>query len=113
MATELTISMNGETLHSFNKKKGLARMQFAYVQRMDQNMDKGIHVGDEVIANPDRQQRVEFVIGQLLEALRVNDTRDVDMMCRYLAHRMPELDGVHITDEGETFEVTLELEEAE
>lgn len=113
MSNELTISMNGETLHSFNKKKGLARMQFAYVQRMDENMDQGIPVGDEMIANPDRQQRVEFVIGQLLEALRVNDKRDADMMCRYLAHRMPELDGVHIVDEGDTFEVTLELDETE
>ncbi len=113
MSNELNITMNGESLHCFDKKKGLARMQFAYVQRMDENMDKGISVGDEIIANPDQQQRVEFVIGQMLEALRVNDKRDVDMMCRYLAHRMPELDGVHIVDEGDTFEVTLEIEEDE
>lgn len=112
MAIDLTITMNGENVHSFNKKKGLARMQFAYVQRMDENMDQGIQVGDEVIGSPDDMDRAQFVIGQLLEALRVNDRRSVDMMCRYLAHRMPQLDGIHIKDEGDEFEVTLEMEEA-
>lgn len=108
MADRLTIYRNGELAYEFDKREGLARMQFAYVQRMDADMDRGIELDGRRIASPSQAQRTQFVIGQLLDAVGVNDSRGIAMLCRYLAQRMPELDALRIEEDGDEYRVDLE-----
>lgn len=107
MAGELVIYRNGAMAYAFDKREGLARMQFAYVQRMDADMDRGINLDGERILSPDQTQRMRFVIGQLLEAVSINDSRAISMLCRWLAQHVPTLDVIRIEDDGDDYRVEL------
>lgn len=107
MADRLTIYRNGEPAYEVDKRDALARMQFAYVQRMDADMDRGIDLDGDRIISPTQAQRTQFVIGQLLDAVSINDSRGIAMMCRYLAQRMPELDAIRVEEDGDEYRVDL------
>lgn len=107
MSEQLAIYRNGEQVYAFDKREGLARMQFAYVQRMDADMDRGIQLDGERILDPDQAQRTRFILGQLLEAVSVNDSRGIAMLCRWLAQHVPALDVIRIEDDGDDFRVEL------
>jgi hypothetical protein len=107
VSDQLDIFRNGALAYSFDKREGLARMQFAYVQRMDADMDRGISLEGERILSPDHAQRTRYVIGQLLEAVNINDSRAIAMLCRWLAQQVSDLDAIRIEDHGD--EVGVEL----
>lgn len=107
MADCLRIYLNGVEAYSFDKRDGLARMQFAYVQRMDADMDRGIDLNGERVLSPVQAQRNHFVIGRLLDAVAINDSRDIAMLCRYLAQHAPELDAIRVEEDGDEYRVDL------
>ena len=107
MADCLTIYLNRTEAYSFDKRDGLARMQFAYVQRMDADMDRGISLNGERILCPAQAQRNQFVIGRLLDAVAINDSRDISMLCRYLAQHAPELDAIRVEEDDDEYRVEL------
>ena len=107
MSDMLVIYMDETPAYEFNKRDGLARMQFAYVQRMDDDMDKGISLNGEQVRSPNQMQRTQFVIGRLLDALSINDSRAIAMLCRYLAHRVPNLDAIRVEEDGDEYSVDL------
>jgi len=109
MADRLSIYLNDAVVYEFDKRDGLARMQFAYVRRMDDHMDRGIDLNGTLLRSPDQQQRNHFVIGQLLEALKINDRRDLALFCRYLAYHAPALDVVRVEEDGDEYTVGLEF----
>lgn len=108
MGDELAIYRNGEKAYAFDKREGLARMQFAYVQRMDAEMDRGIELDGERILSPDAAQRTRFVLGQLLDAVSINDSRGIAMLCRWLVQHVPTLAAIRIEDDGDEYRVELE-----
>lgn len=107
MAGQLEIYRNGALAYEFDKRAALERMQFAYVQRMDADMDRGIWLNGEQIRSPSQAQRNQFVIGQLLGALGINDSRSIVMLCRYLARHMPDLDIIRVEEGGDAYHVDL------
>lgn len=112
MARTLRVCRGDEVLIDFDKREASARMQFAYVQKMDAHMDQGIRLHGETLADPTSEQRMQFVIGELLQALNLNDTRAAGMMCRYLAQRAPTLDRIELVDTGDSFEVKLAFDKS-
>lgn len=113
MTEWLVIYRNGATVYSFDKREGLARMQFAYVQRMDADMDRGISLEGERIRSPNLAQRTRFVVGQLIEAVNIGDSRGIAMLCRWLARHVPELDAIRLEDAGDEYRVELDYGAAE
>jgi hypothetical protein len=107
MAARLVIYLNGAETYAFDKREGLARMQFAYVQRMDADMDRGIVLDGRRILSPAQAERNQFVIGRLLDAVAINDSRDIAMLCRYLAQHAPELDAIRVDEAGDEYRVEL------
>lgn len=108
MANCLVIIRNGVESHRFDKREGLARMQFAYVQRLDADMDRGVDLDGERVLCPDLAQRVRFVLGRLAAAVNVNDSQTVALLCRWLAQRAPDLDVIRIEEAGDEYRVELE-----
>ena len=47
------------------------------------------------------------MIGRLLDAVALNDSRDIAMLCRYLAQRAPELDAIQVEEVGDEYRVEL------
>lgn len=107
MAEQLVIYCDGAERYRFDKRDGLARMQFAYVQRLDADMDRGIELDGERVLCPDLPQRTRFVIGQLLHAVNSNDSRTLGLLCRWLAQHVPALDAIRIADSGDEVDVEL------
>jgi hypothetical protein len=107
VAEHLEIYRNGTLAYEYDKRAGLERMQFAYVQRMDADMDRGIHLNGEYIRSPGQAERNQFVIGQLVKALGINDSRSIAMLCRYLAQRIPELDIIRVEEGRDNYSVDL------
>ena len=97
MSNILAILLNGVAQLEYNRDKELPPHQELYLEKMDNQMDDGIQVGDTVIPNPDLNQRAQFVAANLADAI-LNDTESsAAALCSYLAKIFPDLKQVKIT----------------
>jgi len=93
--TELVkLLVNGEAVLEYNKKIELTENQQAYIDDMDQIMDKGIELGGESIAKPELMQKSQFVAFTLMGYLKVKNDESAIAMFSYLVNRLPELKQV-------------------
>ena len=103
----LAVYRNGACVHVCDRREARARMQFAYVAKMDGILDEGIELDGEFIRRPDEQQRLRYMIGEVVDAVLRNDTRMLDMLGRWLVQRVPRLDAIRIEDAGAELDVRL------
>ena len=94
MSEKLVVLVNGEALFEYDRSVSLPQHQQQYLDRMDQQMDTGIMLGNEKIENPDQQQRAQFVAFTLLKAIEEDDEASIAAMNAYLAIRLPDLKQV-------------------
>lgn len=94
MSDKLTVVLNGQAVVEYDRNKPLPDQQLAYLDRMDQEMEKGLQVGGENIASPDLKQKAQFVALQLFQALADNQDAVIAASCAYLANRLPDLKQV-------------------
>jgi hypothetical protein len=107
MSNIMGVLLNGIAQLEYDREKLLPDHQAAYLDRMDSKMDAGILVGEEVVSNPDINQRAQFAAANLAHALQAQDGSLAAAMCSYLAIRLPDLKQVLIEErEGE---ITVEL----
>ncbi len=103
----MAILLNGVAQLEYDRSKPLSDFQNDYLDNMDRKMDSGIELGESVIDDPDVMERVKFVSGNLLHAMKADDEAMSAAFCSYIATRMPELDQVRITDIND--EISIEL----
>jgi hypothetical protein len=102
------VLLDGIAQLEYDREKLLPDHQAAYLDKMDEKMGEGIAIGEEDVKNPDVNQRAQFVVGNLLHALKTDNEEVAGAMCSYLAIRMPDLKQVKINEqEGE---VTIEFD---
>lgn len=94
MSDKLSIVLNGQAVVEYDRNKPLPEQQYAYLDKMDAELDKGLQIGGEQIDHPDLKQKAQFVALQLFQALAVNNDAIIAASCAYLANRMPELKQV-------------------
>lgn len=94
MSDKLTVVLNGQAVVEYDRDKALPEQQQAYLDKMDQGMDKGLNVGGEEIARPDIKQKSQFVALQLFQALSTSNDAVIAASCAYLATRLPDLKQV-------------------
>ena len=93
----LAVLLNGVAQIEYNRDKQLPPHQELYLEKMDTKMDDGIQVGDTMISNPDQNQRVQFVAGNLADAILNDQESAAAALCSYLAKILPDLKQVKIT----------------
>lgn len=103
----MAIFLNGVAQLEYDRSKPLSEFQTDYLANMDNKMDAGIQLGDEVLNNPEVVERVKFVAGNLLHAMKSDDEASCAAFCAYMATRMPDLKQVKMADLSD--EVTIEL----
>lgn len=103
----MAIFLNGVAQIEFDRSKKLSDFQIDYLDNMDAKMDQGITIGDQVIEQPDPTERVKFVAGNLLHAIKGNDEAAAAAFCTYIGTRMPQIKQVRMTDIND--EVSIEL----
>jgi len=107
MNSIMAVLLNGIAQLEYDRGKLLPAQQAAYLDRMDATMDNGIRLGNEIVRNPDRNQRAQFAAANLVHALKTDDESMAAAMCSYLAIRLPELKQVLIEEVAGTVSVEL------
>lgn len=92
--TTLTVVVNGASILEFDRNKPVPGQQRRALDTMDQNMDRGIRLGQDQIPSPNPMQRAQFVANTLINALFAENYSQAMAMSTYLAKRIPELQQV-------------------
>lgn len=112
MSDIMGVLLNGIAQLEYDRDKLLPEHQAAYLDRMDSKMDAGILIGEEVIRNPDLNQRAQFAAANLAHALNARDESLAAAMCSYLAIRLPDLKQVLIEEREGQVSVELVFDKA-
>lgn len=109
MKNIMAVLLNGIAQLEYDRDKPLPPQQELYLDKMDQKMEEGIQVGDEIISRPDRNLRAQFVAANLAHAILSDQEASAAALCAYLANRMPDLKQVKISDNNEENQLSIEL----
>ena len=112
MSDIMGVFLNGIAQLEYDRDKLLPEHQAAYLDRMDSKMDAGILIGEEVVKNPDLDQRAQFAAANLAHALNARDESLAAAMCSYLAIRLPDLKQVLIEERAGQISVELVFDKA-
>jgi hypothetical protein len=104
---KLSLLINSEVVFEFDRETAITDHQRAFLDKMDSDMDKGIKIGDKVIATPDRQQRATFIAMNLIKALQQDSEAATMSSCAWLINRLPGLIEVHADDDADSVKITL------
>ena len=107
----MAVFLNGVAQLEYDRKKPLSEFQTDYLVNMDNKMDAGIQLGEEVLDNPEVVERVKFVAGNLLHAMKSNDESSCAAFCAYMATRMPDLKQVKMADLNHEVPIELVLDQ--
>ena len=111
MSNIMAVLLNGVAQLEYDREKQLPDHHAFYLDKMDEKMDAGIQLGDELIENPDLDQRAQFVAANLVHAIKNNDEPSAASLCSYLAMRLPELKQVKIAEIDENVSIELVFDE--
>ena len=109
MSDIMVVLLNGEALFEYDRTKPLPEHQEKYLDQMDKKMDSGITLGNEHIANPDQQQRAQFIAFTLVTAIQQDNEAVIAAMSSYLATRYPDLKQVKADTDQESKKVMFDL----
>ena len=105
----MVVLVNGEALFEYDRTKPITEKQQQYLDRMDQQMDEGIQLGNETIIKPDQQQRAQYVALTLLTAIEQDNEALIAAMNSYLADRFPDLKQVKADTDQNSRKVMFDL----
>jgi hypothetical protein len=107
MSERIVVSLNGESMVEYDRRKPLPDKQVEFLQRMDRDMDQGVHIGDEFIAEPEPGDRARFVAMNLAQAIFSENEPLVAATTGFLAHFLPDLKQVRITRKEDDVSIDL------
>ena len=110
MSNVMAVLLDGVAQLEYNRERLLPDQQAAYLDKMDAKMTEGISIGDEEILNPDINQRAQFVVANLLHAIKSDNEQLAAAMCSYLALRLPDLKQVKINEQDGQVSIEFDYE---
>jgi hypothetical protein len=111
MSNLLGVLINGIAQLEYDRDKPLPDHQAVYLEKMDEKMKLGIEIGNEIIENPDINQRAQFVAANLLNAMQTGNEEMSAALCTWLANRLPDLKQVKYNENGEEVSIDLVFDE--
>ena len=108
--SKLSIIFNGTAELEYDRDKSLQDHQLLYLDKMDEQMDVGINIGDTRVDNPDNNQRAQFVAANLAHAIKSNQEPAMASLCSYLAMRLPDVQQVIIDERGNGIEIEFDFD---
>ena len=94
----LAIVLNGVSQLEYDRDKPLPEMQRQYLEKMDEQMNGGITLGERRVDKPDQLERAQFVAVYLVDAIKSENEQMAAAMCTYLANRIPDLKQVKVDE---------------
>lgn len=111
MQNLMAVILNGVAQLEYDRNKPLPPHQELYLDKMDQQMDEGVQLGDQLVAQPDLGQRAQFVAGNLAHAILNDQEAAASALCTYLANRLPDLKQVKIDNTSGDIAIELVFDE--
>jgi hypothetical protein len=108
--SKLSIIFNGTPELEYDRDKSLQDHQLLYLDKMDEQMDTGITIGDMRVNNPDDNQRAQFVAANLAHAIKSNQEPAMASLCSYLAIRLPDVQQVIIDERDNGIEIEFNFD---
>lgn len=103
----LTILLNGSPVLEYDRNKQLSSAQCESLKVMEEKLSRGITLQGKFIADPNFEQRVEFISANMVAAI-LNDQDSLSAVsCAYLANALPELKQVKTFENSN--QVSIEL----
>jgi len=95
MSNKMAVVINGEVILEYDRSVALTEQQHLSLEKIDHKMDGGITLAGEHINSPDKNQRLQFISLNLVQAL-VNDGNEalIAASSSYLAENLPDLKQV-------------------
>lgn len=112
MSHQLVILLNGESQLQYDRSKPLLDQQREFLDKMDNELQRGITINNENIDRPDLKQRAQFVALNLINAIQSSEEQKAAAMCTYLAVFLPDLKQVKAEqhDEGMVIDLVFDKE---
>lgn len=104
---KLTVFINGQAVYECDREMALEPEQLKFLDKMDNDMDRGVKIQGELIASPDDKQRAVFVAMNLIKALQQDNNAAKFASCAYLVKRMSGLIEVRASDHENTVSIEL------
>jgi len=111
MSNIMAVLFNGIAQMEYDRDKALPEQQRQHLEKMDEKMDAGITLGDQAIADPDVNQRAQFVAQSLAQAIKDDKESMAAALTSWLASRMPELKQVKMEDAEAGISIELVFDE--
>lgn len=103
----LIVVVNKTPILEYDREKALSDAQHESLRLMDETLEQGFNLGDEFIASPNLEQRVQFVTANLISATLNEQDVLAAASCAYLAKALPDLKQVKAVENNG--EVSIEL----
>ncbi len=87
----LTVSLNGSAILEYDRNKILSKKQGESLDLMNDKLDQGITLNNQFLANPTKEQRIEFVAANLVSAIMNEEDTLAAASCAYIATALPDL----------------------
>lgn len=107
----LKLTIDGEVVFEFDRNTRLPGRQRDFLDKMDEDMDRGIQLADEHIAEPDSLQRARYVAMHLLKAFDDDNQAMISASCAYLVQRVPALNTIEVRNRGDQARLQLILDQ--
>jgi len=112
MNDKLVVLFNGQAVVEYDRSMRLPGHQRQYLDKMDSDMDAGIDLAGEMIADPDVVQRAKFVAMHMAQALLDEHDSMIAAGCAYLASRLPDLKQVKVMQQNDDLMLDLVFDQA-
>ncbi len=111
MSNIMAVLLNGIAQFEFDRERVMPKDQAQYLDNMDAKMATGIVLEGKTTANPDINQRAQFVARNLAQAIKADNEPMAGAMTSWLATRLPELKQVKIDDADAGVAIELVFDE--
>jgi hypothetical protein len=110
MSNIMAVFLNGIAQLEYDRSKPLPDQQELYLDKMDEKMAEGIQIGDQLVKQPDDNERAQYVAANMVHAIKSDNEAMVAAMCSYLAVRIPDLKQVKIEDKEGNVAIEFDYE---
>ena len=91
MSNMMAVLLNGVAQLEYDRDKPLTDYQRTYLEKMDKKMDEGIELDGKLIKNPDDSAKAQFVVANLVNAMKSDNSGLTSALCTYIADGMSDL----------------------
>lgn len=110
MQKKLYISLNGKKIVEYERDKRMPGHQRQFLDKMDDDMSRGFKLGEEMIEQPNENERMNYVAMKLVQGILADNQGLISAMCAYIASRYSALREIQAWEEADQVAITFTFE---